>query len=113
VDILVRFAMSDEKDIVETWRMIEKACVTCDLVADQRDDPGEGFNPGASDKELDRLQRALGLPLPEQLRFSLRVHNGVDEHTQHVGKTIGHEDYSTRQIAQAGYVPGCRMPIRF
>ncbi len=36
------------------------------------------LRPGASEVEIARVEAALGLPFPDDLRASLRIHDGED-----------------------------------
>jgi molybdopterin molybdotransferase len=44
--------------------------------------------PPASEKEIEDLERALGLPLPEDYRASLRIHAGGEVHATRDGSDV-------------------------
>ncbi|WP_391557905.1 SMI1/KNR4 family protein [Robertmurraya sp.] len=65
-------------------------------IKDHAPDVLEDLNPGASESEITELETALGVTLPEDLKESLRIHNGQSGDSQWL--VAGWELLSTQRI---------------
>ena len=59
--------------VAKSWSRIQNWLIhNADVVA-------ENLQPGATDEEIAALETKLGVPMPDDLRASLEVHNGAEE----------------------------------
>lgn len=81
-------------DIRAVWTRIERVLEEC------APDTARTLAPPARDAEINDLEAAVGLSLPEDFRKSLRIHNGQDDPTRCHRFCIEGVLATTKQIAE-------------